>query len=224
MGSDDDYNKAVNWDFGRFGLTQETVLKWRVFFIVALWLQLCASLMTNRVDWCLTYATEWGMHIGYIHLFYVLRAGDSVNAMNVDVKKKGLILTEMAVGFNIWVTIIFWIVLAPTIFTPALGWTGYDLFIRVYMTTIHTFPLIGTLGNLIISDVTLIEEDWWRPAGLWAIYCVVDYIAVKIYGHELYPHWDWTDITSVYLSIAMTFTVGLIYYVFALVFNHFAKN
>jgi len=149
--------------------------------------------MTNRFDWLFTYATFWGLHIGYISLFIALRAGDSVNSMNIKMKKRALRWVEVGTAYSILVTLLFWTVLAKYIYTPDLGWHGYDLFIRIHMLTLHCVPFVTTMINLTITKISLLTDDWWIPICVCLAYSVVDCIAVKTYGYALYPGWDWTS-------------------------------
>jgi hypothetical protein len=155
----------------------------------------------------------------------VLRSSAPTNSYDVKSRKKAMIWSELTTGFGFIVTILFWTVLAPQIY-PNLGHTKYDNFIKVYYFVIHVFPFLFTNINLIITKCYILENDWWMCSLLWFVYCIVNCVACITYGVPLYPGWDWnTDFArSAFFSLASSSFMGLIYYIYALIFNHFAKK
>lgn len=112
---------------------------------------LAVALMTNRFDWLFTYATFWGLHVGYLSLFFILRAGDSALSMDPKARKRGLICAEIGAGYGFLVTLLFWTVLADQIY-PYIDWSdGYSIFMGVHMFTLHCVPFITTVINLVIT-------------------------------------------------------------------------
>jgi hypothetical protein len=220
ISTDSDYFNSVQWDTGRYGMSQVGLIKTRIGLLAPLWVMLAVACMTNEFSWVFTYATFWGLHIGSLNMFFTLRAGDSNLSLNLAARKRGLIITEIAFGFGLFVTVAFWVVLAPQIY-PYLGWTAYDIFMRIHMFTLHCVPFITAVVNMIVTEVKLLENDWWMCTLVCLCYSAVDCIAVHIYGYELYPGWDWTSMKSVYIALAGSFLCGLGYYVGVLLFNHF---
>ena len=94
---------------------------------------------------------------------------------------------------NLVITPLFWIILAPMVF-PTLKWTGLDLFMRCHMTTLHSFPIICSTLNIVLTDMKLVPEHWKRMVGLGVIYVFANGLGCYMMGHPEYPIADWVNI------------------------------
>ena len=84
-------------------------------------------------------------------------------------QKRAAILLEISVGFNIVTVILFWTILAPTVF-KVIKWDGIGIWMGIRMVTLHTVPAITSCSNLIMSDIKLIKGDWKMVAFVGWIY------------------------------------------------------
>ena len=103
-----------------------------------------------------------------------------------------VIMQEIALGFNIVITPVFWTFLAPhCVYEPfAKG----DYFVVFMMTIHHTFPIISSLANLGLNKQYLLKKD--RTVLFWAafLYVPVNYWGTMHNPEPVYPYpADWSN-------------------------------
>jgi len=102
------------------------------------------------------------------------------------------ITQEVVMGFNIVITILFWVVLAPLVFKD-LSWHGYDLFLRSRMTFLHIMPLVSSIVNLVMTDMRFLKKDWKYVFMCGVLYIPANGLGTWVAGHPLYPIVDWKN-------------------------------
>ena len=91
------------------------------------------------------------------------------------------------------ITPLFWIVLAPMIF-PNLGWKGLDLYLRIHMVTLHSFPLIFSTVNIVMTDMKLDPNDWKKMVFMGCQYGLANGIGTYMTKNPIYPIVDWKSV------------------------------
>ena len=131
------------------------------------------------------------------------------------------ISTELAIAMNMVITPLFWLCLAPMIF-PHLKWSGYDLYVRIRYTCVHSIPMLTSLINILISNQKFLSRDWKFIFSAGQVYLVCNYIGTMQTGHSIYPYGDWTSIpfsVAFYTAISLVATVA--YYIVARITEYF---
>merc|ERR1711924_20661 len=99
--------------------------------------------------------------------------------------------TQAAVAINLCMTPAFWYMFGSMF--KNYSWHGIDLFLRLHMTTLHSLPLIGTLLNVLITDIKFVKKDWNKMMWLGQIYMVFNFVGQFSYGTPLYAITDWVN-------------------------------
>jgi len=109
-------------------------------------MMLAASLATNDLNWFLVFYTFWSYFISLFAIFFTVKA-----VKHWEYQWWAAVGMELAMGIDLVCTPGYWILFGPGM--KNYGWKGMDLFLRLHMTTLHSVPLIGTLLNLILTDM-----------------------------------------------------------------------
>ena len=133
------------------------------------------------------YESEWGYVITMYSLIASMYASEDKTW-----NKQAIISAEIAMGFNIAITPIFWGILAPMIF-PKLNWDKIGGFIGFEMTIVHVLPIVVSVTNLYMTKMVFLHRDtkWCFLSGV--AYTFFDFLGVRNEGHALYPVVDWYD-------------------------------
>ena len=126
----------------------------------------------------------------------------------------------MAATLDLMITPIFWIVLAPGIFTELYDlWPKYGIAIlptAILMTTHHSVPIISTMLNLYFTDIKFLKKDWIIMVIMGLLYIPCNYIGARTTGKPVYPYADWVNVPETALIYVLAaFVEGGIFYLFA---------
>jgi len=153
---------------------------------IILWI---ACLCTIDFLWLFYYESYWGAIASTFSLFASFK---SVQKPMVW-QQTAIIASEISLSLNFCMTILFWGIVAPLIFTDQLEWHGVDLFLRVQLTLLHSLPLIFTFANVALTDMTFLKADWKILLATGLSYIFANCLGTLALGHPLYPHLDWQD-------------------------------
>ena len=173
-------------------------------------LVMAASISTNRLSWFFYYFTFWGFLMTFASSIVTFKAAYSKNydpkhPESPYLNKMAVFLLEASHCMNLVITPLFWLILAPYIF-PYLKWTGIDLFMRCHMTTLHSFPIICSTLNIVLTDMKLVPEHWTRMVLMGVVYMFANGLGTYMTGHSLYPIADWVNIPqTAFLYILLAF-------------------
>ena len=104
-----------------------------------------------------------------------------------------IICSEISMSLNFCMTVFFWGIIAPLIFTDKLQWSGVDLFLRVQLTLLHSLPIIFTFSNVALTDMSFLKKDWRIILATGLSYIFANCLGTLALGHPLYPYVDWQD-------------------------------
>ena len=65
---------------------------------------------------------------------------------------------------------------------------------RIHMTTLHSFPIICSTLNIVLTDMKLVPEHWTRMVWMGVLYMFANALGCYIMGHPEYPIADWVNI------------------------------
>ena len=174
-------------DFAKCSYANWSQLKY--LSIKALWLSL---LGWNLVEtcWMNTYKAHlifffsyWGVLFTFISTALEILAAHNPKRYQAA----AVLLSEMSLAFNLTITPMFWLVLAPSVFS-VLSWSGYDLLCRIHYTSTHTLPIMTSFTNLAITKKFKLYPEDWRVifvSCLGYIYC--NYLGTIVEGEPMYP-------------------------------------
>ena len=175
--------------------------------------------ITNDLIWFFYYLSFWGMLISFFSIVSSIKA-----AKYPEWQSTAMISSECSACLNLFITPFFWIVLAPNIFKN-MGWSGYDLYMRVHMTVIHTLPLVSTLINVLLTDMILLKKDWKLMIVLGIMYVFANFLGVYDSGMPLYPVLDWNNVFHTLFCFICIITIKTsLYYLIAMMIEKFKRN
>ena len=175
--------------------------------------------ITNDLIWFFYYLSFWGMLISFFSILSSIKA-----AKNLEWQSKAMISTECSACLNLFITPFFWIVLAPNIFKN-LGWSGYDLYMRIHMAAIHTLPFASTFLNVFLTDMVLLKKDWKLMIVLGITYVFANFLGVYDSGMPLYPALDWNNTCNTLFCFICIITIKTsLYYLIATMTQKFKRN
>lgn len=128
--SDIEYIKCSRMDRLRFREVrskQQSLKLTRIWMLGFLLVLLVASLATTDFMWFFYYETFWAFLSATFSLYATIKASTDPATW----QKTAIISSEIAIALNLLVTLLFWGMMAPIIFTSDLRWEGTDLFLRV---------------------------------------------------------------------------------------------
>ena len=103
------------------------------------------------------------------------------------------IMNQISMGFNVPITILFWVALAPGIYEN-IDWSKpLDLWMAAHMFTLHVFPFVTTTLTIATSDIVLLSKDWPHQVMGVMAYSLANACGQFYMGHPVYPTapWDW---------------------------------
>ena len=103
---------------------------------------------------------------------------------------------------NIVTVILFWTVLAPTVFAN-IKWDGIGIWMGVRMITLHTVPAISSITNLILSDIKMIKTDWKMVAFFGWTYLFANAYGTYEMKQPVYPVADWKNIPETFILYSL---------------------
>lgn len=95
-------------------------------------------------------------------------------------------------GFNIVITPIFWLLLAPMIFpnidysTSAGKWEAFE------MSFVHSVPLMVSTFELLATEMVFLHQDSWICGGAGVVYTFFNLWGCIDLKHMIYPILDWS--------------------------------
>ena len=184
----EEYKKCAHFDKPCF-VSKPTLYCIRLLFFMFHMGMFSASIGTNEFLWFWYYLTFQSFCVTMFSALASFKAS-SVPAWQTA----AMFSAEIAFGLNWVATILFWVVLAPSIF-PTLKWHGMDLFLRVHLTTLHSVPFAFSVTNIALTDMVILKKDtkWVFCAGIQ--YLFANLIGTIAAGHPLYPIVDWKNPT-----------------------------
>ena len=93
----------------------------------------------------------------------------------------------------------FWILLAPGIFSSLDYKNPFDVFIAIHMATLHSVPIISSTINIAITDMILLKKDTKYMFWMGICYIFANAMGTIYYGKPLYPIVDWVNIPQTIL-------------------------
>ena len=123
-------------------------------------------------------------------------------------------LTECATAFNLVITPLFWVLLAPNIFED---WHTLEGFIdNIHYMTTHSIPLISTVFNLYYTpNFKFVTNDYWLVFKLGMMYISCNYVGTIAEGHPMYPYADWTNFWLTVLLYTILAVIDALAFYFA---------
>lgn len=175
-----------------------------------------ATISTNGIVWFFYYLTFWGFVMTFVSIVASTKA-----VHYPEWVKFAYYSTEMAHTCNLIIVPLFWIFLAPAIF-PQLSWKGHDLFERVHMTTLHSVPMIGSLTNIVLTDIELQTSHYKYSFIMGVVYLFANAMGSYEAGMGLYPIVDWKNKPeTAALFVVMALIQSGLYYGFAYLQNNY---
>ena len=88
----------------------------------------------------------------------------------------------------------FWIILAPSIFSNLDYTKPVDIFLAIHMATLHSVPIISSTINIALTDMVLLKQDtkWMFFIGIF--YMIANAMGTIYNGKPIYPIVDWVNI------------------------------
>ena len=154
------------------------------------------TLLTS--PWCMLffYESEWGVCITTFSLFASQMAARHPKS---DWQALAVVTSEIAMGLNIVITPVFWIVFRKMTFEH-LSWHGQGLFLRIIFAVHHIFPIVTSVLNLYLSDQYFLKKDWKILSLAGFIYIFANALGTHETHHPIYPIFDWKDPTMTFLG------------------------
>lgn len=160
-----------NWGISNFSTVSPICLYFiRMFTMFALMMMIGGSLFTNTFMQFWYYLTSWGAVTSLVALLSSAKA-----AQYKDWHNFACFANEFSCALNLVITPAFWIALAPGIYESLDYSKGIDIYIAVHMATLHAFPFISQMLNLIMSDVTYVPGNWWKFVILGYVYAFANW-------------------------------------------------
>ena len=208
--TDEEYKQKFKWDRSYFIKDQCTLQTIRIFMLVFQFFWLATELAWNKSTDFIFYYTSWGM------VWTDLALLSSIKAVKYPQwHTAACIINQVAHCLNIIITILFWVVLAPMIYSQ-LDWHKFtDAFIGLYMFFLHVQPFIFTTVNILISDVELIHDDYRVMFVAGVVYTICNLIGTITYGKPIYPVADWKNpLLTLVMYLTMSVAQTYLYYKF----------
>ena len=83
--------------------------------------------------------------------------------------------------------------MAPKIYANLDPNDGEDLFLAVHVFLVHNLPLLQSTCNIILSDMTLLEDDTFLVFVSGMIYIACNYFGYVSMGHTVYDQDNWDN-------------------------------
>ena len=133
------------------------------------------------------YESEWGIGITFFSLLF-----STLAPLSEWLQTLAVVSSELAMGFNIVITPIFWLILAPMIFPHIDYSTSEGKYTAFEMCFVHGVPICVTTFELLVTDMVFLHRDSWICAGAGVAYTFFNLAGViNLPGHMIYPILDW---------------------------------
>jgi hypothetical protein len=114
---------------------------------------LSACIATNKAVDFFFLLTFWG----YLTTLFSVIATIKASLYPEWWQSVACISTQVATGLNLIITPMFWIILAPGIFSSLDYTNPFDIFIAIHMATLHSVPIISSTINIALTDMVLLK-------------------------------------------------------------------
>lgn len=198
-----EYAKCARFAQPRFpsAMGYSTLYSLRVLAMGFLMAILISAIVTNDFLFLFYYESYWGLIFGLVGILSSIKACNSP-----EWQKAAVVTMELALAFNIGITMLFWFVFSYSIF-DRLTWEGEDLFLRFYLSLLHSVPLLCTVMNIAFTDIVLIKKDWKLVFVVALTYILANGVGSLALGHGLYPVVNWVSPFSTILIFVCQATV-----------------
>ena len=184
----------------------------RLIVLIVFFIGLASSVVINDWVWFLYYQTYWSVNFSMISFMATSKA--AIKGQDSVWFKFACISQEIMMGFNFTTTVMFWLILAPSIF-PYIDWHDpMSVFTGVRMVTLHAVPMIASIVNLAITDMTFQRQDWKYVFYTGMAYIPANAIGTFMMGAPLYPLVDWKNIPETIGLFTLQAIVQALFYIF----------
>lgn len=180
------YHKCAKFGQHRLGVIKMSLNKIRTLLMVPALAVLGMSFVTTELMWFLYYFTYWGLIASIVSLATSIKAVSAPERY----QQAAVVSSEISLSLNFVITILFWTYMAPMVFRD-LEWQGIDLFLRIQLSALHVIPLLSTLANVVLTDITFFKRDWKLVMMTGCSYTLANCLGSLALGHALYPVVDW---------------------------------
>ena len=216
-GATDDLHTHFNWQQSRYkSISTDWLMVYRFTLLSLMFVMVAGELFFEEVQWILVYETFWGLFGTAFMVLAVQKASyPDPYGQYQRFFKIACYSLEISFGFNSMATILFWVVLAPKFF-PTVNWHDFmQAWVAIRMILLHTIPMLASVVELVLSDVTFIHSHWKYVFATGCSYIVANYIGYKFVLHSpLYPVVDWKNpAETILLFVVQAACMALMYLV-----------
>lgn len=188
----DELTKNFNWLQSRYeSIDLITLIVIRYSFLALLMAMLATELAWEDFIWFLIYETFWSFLGTTAMVLSTLKGMD--RERNESWYKFACYSSEIGFGFNSMATILFWIVLAPELFANTNWHDFFSAWACIRMIMLHSVPMLASIVDLVVSDVTFIDSHWKYVFATGCAYIVANYFGTIYMKTPLYPVVDWKN-------------------------------
>ena len=207
----DVYKDNFHYDKSRFACLDKCHLQLvRVCMLIVMFIMMASTIVVSDWIWFIEYETYWGYFLSVLSLLASAKAG--IKGQDSSWFKLACITEEIMMGFNFCCTVLFWTVLVPIIF-PKIDWHGIGIYNGVRMITLHSVPMITSIVNFVLTDVTFQKSDWKYVFATGMAYIPANGFGTWMMGYPLYPIVDWKNpLETIGLFTLQAVVMTLFYY------------
>ena len=169
-----------------YGFNRDTLATLRMIMLIPSGIDLITTANTNHVVWILTFYTFWGYFGSMLAILASCKAAEFQ-----EWQAFACVMNQCATAMNLVINMLFWVLLAPSIFPGLDLRKPADLYTAFHMTTLHVIPIVQTTIQVVVTDMELVPEDWWHQFVLGFIYIFFNATGQYWFGTPLYPMTNW---------------------------------